>query len=38
MPAAIRVWECRSFIQDFEEENNVESFNFCPGAGNDRQA
>ena len=35
--AVIRVWECRSFIQDFMEENNVESVNVCPGSGIDRQ-
>ena len=39
IPAATREWECRSsFIQDFVEENNVESFNFYPGSGDDRQA
>ena len=38
IPAAIRVWACRSFIQDFMEENNVESFINCPGAGHDRKA
>ena len=39
IPGATREWECRSsFIQDFVEENNVESVNDCPCIGTRRQA